>query len=318
MDKYKFIVTSLIYFIVKFLDIILKSKNGYNMFKNIKSFLSFLGIYFKGILLLIIIIFIIISIFPDNNTRLYNLVEIKLSSEIKDVSKLIESIDEIKKDASIKGVLFNINSPGGSVSASIEISQAIKELNKIKPVIVYASGTLASGSYYASIYATEIIVNPGSIVGSIGVIMQTFNINTLMNKIGIKPQIMKKGEYKETGTMFREWTKIEKEELQELIDDNYQTFIKDVSEARNIDIKFANKFANAHIFSAQKAKRLKLVDEIATMTFAKNRVILLSKVKNPIWKKKSSVDKFIDKLSQAIYLRINSFSSTYLESKIIF
>ena len=104
-----------------------------------------------------------------------NLQKIELTGPIMNVSKTLEELQKVKNDKNIKGVLFVVDSPGGSVAPSVELAYAIKELKEIKPVVVYASGVIASGSYYASIWGNKIIANPGSMVGSIGVIMQGIN-----------------------------------------------------------------------------------------------------------------------------------------------
>jgi protease-4 len=134
-------------------------------------------------MLFLLIAFVVLM--PSSSTQLTtaNLQEIKLLGPIITADAVLKEIEEAQKDTKIKGVLFNVNSPGGAVPPSIEIAYAIKELKKHKPVVVYASGIMASGSYYASIYANTIIANPGSIVGSIGVIMESANIEELMNTI---------------------------------------------------------------------------------------------------------------------------------------
>ncbi len=94
----------------------------------------------------------------------------------------MSQINDAKTNENIKGVLLVVNSPGGAVAPSVELAFAIKELSEIKPVVAYASGVMASGSYYASIWADKIIANPGSMVGSIGVIFQGTNLEELMEK----------------------------------------------------------------------------------------------------------------------------------------
>ena len=178
---------------------------------------------------------------------------------------------------------------------------AIKELKEIKPVVVYASGVIASGSYYASIWANKIIANPGSIVGSIGVIMQGVNTEELMEKIGVSTQTVKAGKYKESGTPTRKWFDYEEKQLQSVIDDTYNMFISDVASARNLDVKNHTLFADAKIFTSKQAKEVGLVDEVATLSYAQDSLMTLSKVENPIWKKEDKFEKFMDKLiSEAV------------------
>ena len=282
------------------------------LFLPVVWFLDFITKYFKTIVFLTIVYFIFFSTAEDETIAKYNanLQKIDLVGQIIDPSKVLEDIERASNDASIKGVLFVIDSPGGAVAPSVEIAYAIKELSMKKPVVAYASGTIASGSYYASIWANKIIANPGSIVGSIGVIMQGFEASKLLENLGISSQTIKAGKYKESGTFTRKWTNDEEQELQSVINSTYNMFISDVADARKLDIKKHTSFADAKIFTAHQAKDVGLVDEVATLNFAKYSLIELSKVDKPIWKKEDKFEKFMDKLmSQAISKVLINFSS---------
>lgn len=273
------------------------------LFSPIIAILDFITKYFKTIVFLTIIYFIVTPSnenLTDVNSHA-NLQKIELTGPIMDVSKTLEDIQKAKEDKNIKGVLFVVNSPGGAVAPSVELAYAIKELKEIKPVVVYASGVIASGSYYASIWANKIIANPGSIVGSIGVIMQGVNTEELMQKIGVSTQTVKAGKYKESGTPTRKWFDYEEKQLQSVIDDTYNMFISDVASARNLDVKNHTLFADAKIFTSKQAKEVGLVDEVATLSYAQDSLMTLSKVENPIWKKEDKFEKFMDKLiSEAV------------------
>ena len=273
------------------------------LFSPIIAILDFITKYFKTIVFLTIMYFIIVPSdenLVDSNIHA-NLQKIELSGPIMDVSKTLEDIQKAKEDKNIKGILFVVNSPGGAVAPSVELAYAIKELKDIKPVVVYASGVIASGSYYASIWANKIIANPGSMVGSIGVIMQGVNVEELMQKIGVSTQTVKAGKYKESGTPTRKWFDYEEKQLQSVIDDTYNMFISDVASARNLDVKNHNLFADAKIFTSKQAKEVGLVDEVATLSYAQNSLINLSKVENPVWKKEDKFEKFMNKLiSEAV------------------
>lgn len=273
------------------------------LFSPIIAILDFITKYFKTIVFLTIIYFIV---FDSNenlkeNTSLANLQKIELSGPILDVKKTLEDIEKARTNKNIKGVLFVVDSPGGAVAPSVELAYAIKELKQIKPVVVYASGVIASGSYYASIWADKIIANPGSIVGSIGVIMQGVNAEELMEKIGVSTQTVKAGKFKESGTPTRKWFDYEEKQLQAVIDDTYNMFITDVSNARNLDVKNHTIFADAKIFTSKQAKEVGLVDEVATIFYAQNLLKDLAKVENPVWQKEDKFEKFMDKLvSEAV------------------
>lgn len=273
------------------------------LFSPVIAILDFITKYFKTIVFLTIIYVVFFNSDEERITAksTANLQKIELVGPIIDVSKTLENIEKAKTDANIKGVLLLVDSPGGAVAPSVEVAYAIKELKQIKPVVVYASGVIASGSYYASIWADKIIANPGSMVGSIGVIMQGVNTKELMDKIGIQTQTVKAGKYKESGTPTRKWTEFEEKQLQSVIDDIYNMFITDVATARNLDIKNYTSFADAKIFTSKQAKDVGLVDEVANITVAQKTLAELSKVENPVWKKEDKFEKFMDKLvSEAV------------------
>ena len=273
------------------------------LFSPIIAILDFITKYFKTIVFLTIMYFIVVPSdenIVDGNIHA-NLQKIELTGPIMDVSKVLEDIQKAKEDKNIKGVLFVVDSPGGSVAPSVELAYAIKELREIKPVIAYASGVIASGSYYASIWANQIIANPGSMVGSIGVIMQGVNTEELMKKIGVSTQTVKAGKYKESGTPTRKWFDYEEKQLQSVIDDTYNMFISDVASARNLDVKNHTLYADAKIFTSKQAKNVGLVDEVATLSYAQESLIKLAKVEKPVWMKEDKFEKFMNKfMSEAI------------------
>jgi protease-4 len=274
------------------------------MFKAISNTIKWIGQHFMGMIFLLIL-FVVLSP-SEKPSDPANLQEIKLSGPIMDSDAIIKEIEKAQEDKAIKGVLLNVNSPGGAVPPSIEISYAIKELKKHKPVIAYASGIMASGSYYGSIYATKIVANPGSIIGSIGVIMESANIKELMDNIGIEPQTVKQGTYKQAGTPMRKWTTEERAELEQLTLDTYTLFVKDVATARGLDINNSREYADAHIFSAQRAMSVGLIDQIAVKSQVKKELQELAKVTKPVWKKKDKLESFME--------QINTKSMTYIQS----
>ena len=266
------------------------------IFWPLTALLEYLQKYYKGIVLLLLIL-LLIGLSQQEVIQKPNLMRIELQGVILDSKDILAKIEEAQKPH-IKGVLFVIDSPGGGVSPSIEIAYAIKRLRAKKPVVAYAAGTLASGSYYASIWANKIIANPGSTVGSIGVIFEGANLQALLQKIGVAPQVVKAGKYKEVGTPFREWSKEEKEELQRLINNTYQQFISDVAKARGLDLHNEDKWAQAHIFTAKEAKEVGLIDSVGTIYEAKETLQKLAKVKKAIWKKEDPFEKFIREVSK--------------------
>lgn len=254
--------------------------------------LRFMQHHFKATLLAVLILWLFLPSGEEAITS-YNLQKISLAGPIMDASVVVEQLDEAGENEEVKGVLFSIDSPGGAVAPSVEIAYAIKRLRESKPVIVYAAGIMASGGYYSAIWGNEIIANPGSMIGSIGVIMEGADVSGLMEKVGVKTQVVHAGEYKQVGTMERQWNTLERAELEKVINGTYELFVNDVARARHLDVNKSDEYANAHIFTAQQAKSVKLIDSIGVEFDAKKRLETLAKVNDPIWNKEDPMDKFM-------------------------
>ena len=265
------------------------------IFYPITAPIRFIQRNFKTVFFLTILYFVV-SNSDTKNLETANLQIIELNGPIMVVDDVLEKIEKAKSDVNIKGVLLKVNSPGGAVAPSVEIAYAIKELNTVKPVVAYASGVMASGSYYASIWADTIIANPGSMIGSIGVIMQSVDASELMSKIGVKTQTVKRGTYKESGTPTRQWTKEERTELEKITQNTYDMFVADVANARNLKIEDHTLYADAHIFTASQAKEVGLLDQVATISTAKDTLRSLSKVEKPVWSQENKMDKFMQNM----------------------
>ncbi|MDD2383172.1 MAG: signal peptide peptidase SppA [Sulfurospirillaceae bacterium] len=269
----------------------------------IGAILSYIQNHFKAMLFVLLVILIFGSIGEDKLDT-PNLGVIKIEGEITKVDDILENIDKAIKDERIKGVLLHVDSPGGALAPSIELSMAVKRLALKKPVVAYAAGSMTSGSYYASIWSNYIIANPGAFIGSIGVLFQAPNVSELAKKLGISEQIITAGEYKQMGTFTREWTPKERGALKELIDDAYGLFIKDVALARGLDATKPESFANARVFIAEKALHVKLIDEVGSIAEAKAKLVELTGVKTAVWEKPDAVDKWMKKLESSSKLPI--------------
>ncbi len=280
---------------------------------SIKSFFGFIGKVLKYIqehfkaMVFLLILFLVFAPNKDEALKQNNLVEIALVGTIINTDEVVEQIDKASEDEHIKGILLNIDSPGGAVAPSIEVAEAIKRARVNKPIIAYASGTIASGSYYASIYSNKIVANAGSLVGSIGVVMQGYNLEELMSKVGIKPQSLQAGKYKQVGSMDRAWRDFEVEELEKILLDTYDMFVSDVAEARGLDVAKKDEFADAHIFTARQAVEVGLVDEIGTKYDAKKALESLSGVDKAVWNKEDKLDKIMKKLASSVGAVLQSY-----------
>lgn len=266
-----------------------------SFFKGLGVGIKFINTYFKTFILLLVVLWFLI---PNGNSSssFANLERIDLKGEIFDSSAVLEKIISAKNNDNIKGVLFVIDSPGGAFAPSMELALAIKDLKAKKPVVVYASGTMASGSYLAGVAANKILANPASFIGSIGVIMQGADISELAHKLGIKEQSLQAGEYKSAGTFTRTWSEKERAYLQNLINQSYNLFTNFVAKERGLKLDKKNTWANARVFLAGQAKDLGLIDEVSNYENAKKELEKISKVANPIWKEEDKIDKFLNRL----------------------
>ncbi|OEW68051.1 endopeptidase IV [Campylobacter sp. BCW_4321] len=266
-----------------------------SFFKALGCGIKFINTYFKTFVLLLIVIWILMSS-ANSSSNLANLERIDLKGEIFDSSAVLEKIINAKNDSNIKGVLFVVDSPGGAFAPSMELALAIKDLKIKKPVLVYASGTMASGSYLAGVGANKILANPASFIGSIGVIMQGADLSGLANKLGIKEQTIQAGEFKSAGTFARAWNENERNFLQGLIDQSYDLFTGFVAKERALDLNKKDQWANARVFLAAKAKELGLIDELSNYENTKKELEKLANVSNPVWKEEDKIDKFLNRL----------------------
>ncbi len=257
--------------------------------------MKFIQNHFKAMLFLLIVFLI----FSPSQAKLVpaNLAKVKIEGAIMDATLVVDQLEEIRKNKHIKGVLLIINSPGGAVSPSIEIMEAVKRMKKEKPIIAYAAGTMASGSYYASIYASQIYANPGSMVGSIGVIMQGADLSEIAQKIGISSQIVKAGKFKEVGTSSRQWEPYETAELEKVVNNTYELFVNDVAKARKLKPQDHTQYADAHIFTASQAKEVGLIDKVGVGYDAENALMKLCDIDKPIWLQEDKIQSFMRQLS---------------------
>ncbi|UFS63531.1 signal peptide peptidase SppA [Sulfurimonas sp. HSL-3221] len=261
------------------------------LFAPLGAIIDYIQNHFKA-LLFVLLLFVIFFPMPDDGFETVNLQRIELNGPIIDTTEVVRSLDEARANPQIQGVLLVADSPGGAVAPSVEVAYAVKRLQATKPVVVYAKGMLASGSYYASIWADEIIANPGGMVGSIGVIMQGANLEGLMEKVGIGTQVVKAGKYKQAGTPDRTWTPYERAEIEKVIKDTYAMFVHDVADARGLDPDKSSVYADAHIFTARQAKAVGLIDSVGVEYDARQRLEARSGVSDPVWSEESDMERF--------------------------
>jgi len=190
---------------------------------------------------------------------------VRVEGVILDARTIVKKLKKYRKSASVKAVVLRVNSPGGGVAPAQEIYNEVKKLVAEKPVVVSMGSLAASGGYYISVPANWIMANPGTMTGSIGVIMEIPNIAGLMEKIGIDNQVVKSGERKDIASMFRSLEPGEREILQEVLDDVHEQFIEAVSAGRGIDVDTVRPMADGRIFTGRQAKNLGLIDELGDL-----------------------------------------------------
>lgn len=177
----------------------------------------------------------------------------------------IEHIIEFRNNPSIKGIVLRVDSPGGGVGPSQEIYEEIKKTVAVKPVVVSMGSVAASGGYYVSAPVNRIFANPGTITGSIGVIMEFTNVQELFGKIGLKNQVIKSGEHKDIGSPVRPMTDSDRQILQSLIDDTQQQFVAAVAEGRKMPVADVMPLADGRVFTGRQALAVGLVDELGNL-----------------------------------------------------
>jgi protease IV len=188
---------------------------------------------------------------------------VELEGMIIDVEDLLKELKAHRENPQVKAVVIRINSPGGVVGPSQELHDALLRVRKAgKPVVASLGAVAASGGYYVAVGADQIYANPGTLTGSIGVIMQMANVESLMKKVGVDYVVVKAGRYKDLGNFSRPMAPEERRVLQGLLDDVHAQFIGAVAAGRRIDESQVRQFADGRVFSGVQARALKMVDEL--------------------------------------------------------
>ena len=188
---------------------------------------------------------------------------VELEGIIIDVDEVVQELKGLRENPTVRAVVMRINSPGGVVGPTQEVHDAILRLRQAgKPVVASLGAVAASGGYYIAVAADQIYANPGTLTGSIGVIMQLANFEQLMKKVGVDYVVVKAGQFKDIGNMGRAMTPDERRVLQALLDDVHGQFIGAVATGRKLDREEVARFADGRVFSGVQAKDLKMVDAL--------------------------------------------------------
>ena len=193
---------------------------------------------------------------------------VRVEGPIIEAKSVVDEIKGYVKDSSVRAIVLRVDSPGGGVVPSQEIYEQVKKAKMAKKVVVSMGSVAASGGYYISAAADRIIANPGTITGSIGVIMVVPNLKGLLDKVGIKTEVVKSGKNKDLASVFRGIGQEEREIIQGVMDDVHEQFIAAVSEGRKIPIEKTRTIADGRIFSGRQAINVGLVDEVGDLEHA--------------------------------------------------
>ncbi len=217
---------------------------------------------------------------------------------------IVEELAKHEADESVKGVILEINSGGGTVVASKKVADAVSKMSK--PVVTVVGESAASGAYWIAAASDWIVADELSIVGSIGVLGSYLQISELMDEYGVEYERVVAGEYKDVGTPFKEPSKEEAELLQSKIDMVQEVFAEEVAEYRDLDEEAKEKISTGEFFFGKEAIEIGLVDEIGGMGNALNMTKMLANESDAKLYLKPKQTKLLDKLTG-----FSAFSSYY-------
>lgn len=211
---------------------------------------------------------------PEHGIGVIELKGVMISAE-----EVLADLADFRNDDAVKAVIIRIDTPGGAVGAAQEIFTDIQRTAKIKPVVASMASVAASGGYYAALGANSIYANPGTMTGSIGVIIEFANLEKIFDKVGYQTEVIKSGVNKDIGSMARAMTPEERSLLQATVDDVYLQFIQAVAACRKMDLDAVRPLADGRIFTGSQALELGLIDQLGNFTDAIEQAMELAGLK---------------------------------------
>ena len=193
---------------------------------------------------------------------------VELKGLIVSSEQVLKHLTEFRNNPNVKSIVLRIESPGGAVGASQEIYQEVMRTNEVKPIIASMGSMGASGGYYAALGAENIIANPGTMTGSIGVIVKFPNLEGLFEKIGYKSEVIKSGPLKDVGASNRPMSEEERKLMQDLIDNVYDQFVGDIAAARGMPEETVQELADGRVYTGEQALEVGLIDSLGNFTDA--------------------------------------------------
>lgn len=237
-----------------------------------KGVIIFLSVLFAVLL----VMSLIITYFQKEMPLGEKIALVRVEGPIIESKTVVEELKGYEKDKSIKAVVLRVNSPGGGVVASQEIYEAVKRMTAVKKVVVSMGALAASGGYYISAPASFIFANPGTVTGSIGVIMEVPNIKGLLDKLGVKSEVITSGRHKDMASPLRGIGREERAILQGVMEDIHEQFIKAVAVSRKMPVEKARELADGRVFSGVQARKVGLVDELGDLVAAEKKAAALA------------------------------------------
>jgi len=270
----------------------------------------------KSLLIWIVLIVILIgailkSMFSSSIEEKFSskIAKIDIKGEILSSEEVLAKIDLVRNNPSYKGVIIRLNSPGGAVAPSQEIYQEILKLRKTGiPVVASINSLGASGAYYIASACDSIVANPGSLVGSIGVIMSMPYLKELYNKIGIDYTTIKAGKMKDVGNPMKKISPEQEKYLHKLVNTAHEQFINDVAIGRNMPVDSVRKYADGRVFNGSTALKYGLVDKLGNLYDAVDLCRYMAGVGvdaklSPIEDKKEFLDEVFSRIESHINIK---------------
>jgi len=193
---------------------------------------------------------------------------VELKGLIVSSEQVLKHLTEFRNNPNVKSIVLRIESPGGAVGASQEIYKEVMRTNEVKPIVASMGSMGASGGYYAALGAENIIANPGTMTGSIGVIVKFPNLEGFFEKIGYKSEVIKSGPLKDVGASNRPMSEEERKLMQDLIDNVYGQFVRDIALARGMDEETVQGLADGRVYTGEQALEVGLIDSLGNFTDA--------------------------------------------------
>lgn len=236
---------------------------------------------------------------------------VEVSGIILSSKKIIQQIQDFRDDKQIKAIILRIESPGGGIGPSQEIYREIVKTRTVKKVIASMGAVAASGGYYVASATDGIIASPGTLTGSIGVIMEYANLMEIAKKIGISPVVIKSGQFKDMGSPLRELKPSEEKIFQELVDELHFQFVSDAARARKMPVKTMAALADGRVYTGQTALSLKLIDKLGNLDDAVVWAGEMARIKGelkPVYPREDRIT-FIKRLTDTLFKDINLSSA---------